>query len=37
METKKMLADIVTGRIFRFGHYGYKMALNAITNMINES
>ncbi|MBT3177249.1 MAG: type II 3-dehydroquinate dehydratase [Desulfobacula sp.] len=34
---KSMLADIVTGRITGFGHYGYEMALNAIANMINES
>ncbi|WP_299976309.1 type II 3-dehydroquinate dehydratase [Desulfobacula sp.] len=34
---KSMLADIVTGQISGFGHYGYKMALNAIANMINES
>ncbi|MCD4676775.1 MAG: type II 3-dehydroquinate dehydratase [Desulfobacula sp.] len=34
---KSMLADIVTGQIAGFGHYGYQMALNAIANMINES
>jgi 3-dehydroquinate dehydratase II len=34
---KSMLADIVTGRITGFGHYGYEMSLNAIANMINES
>ena len=34
---KSMLADIVTGQIAGFGHYGYEMALNAIANMINES
>lgn len=32
-----MLADIVTGQISGFGHYGYTMALSAIANMINES
>jgi 3-dehydroquinate dehydratase-2 len=32
-----MLADIVTGQITGFGHYGYDMALDAIANMINES
>jgi len=34
---KSMLADIVTGQISGFGHYGYQMALNAVINMINES
>ena len=34
---KSMLADIVTGQIAGFGHYGYQMALNAIASMINES
>jgi 3-dehydroquinate dehydratase-2 len=34
---KSMLAGIVTGQVAGFGHYGYKMALNAIANMINES
>jgi len=34
---KSLLADIVTGQIAGFGHYGYQMALNAIANMINES
>ena len=34
---KSMLADIVTGQISGFGHYGYQMALMAIANMINES
>ncbi|MBU8850228.1 MAG: type II 3-dehydroquinate dehydratase [Desulfobacterales bacterium] len=34
---KSMLADIVTGQIAGFGHYGYQMALNAIADMINES
>ena len=34
---KSMLADIVTGQISGFGHYGYQMALNAVANMINES
>jgi len=32
-----LLADIVTGQITGFGHYGYQMALSAIVNMINES
>ncbi len=32
-----MLADIVTGQISGFGHYGYQMALNAIAKLINES
>ncbi|MBU8909805.1 MAG: type II 3-dehydroquinate dehydratase [Desulfobacterales bacterium] len=34
---KSMLADIVTGQIAGFGHYGYQMALNAIADMINAS
>ncbi|WP_457552396.1 type II 3-dehydroquinate dehydratase [Desulfobacula sp.] len=34
---KSLIADIVTGRILGFGHYGYQMALTAIANMINES
>ncbi len=34
---KSMLADIVTGQIAGFGHYGYHMALSAIVNIINES
>ncbi len=34
---KSLLADIVTGQISGFGHYGYQMALTAIVNMINES
>ena len=34
---KSMLADIATGQIAGFGHYGYQMAFNAIANMINES
>ena len=34
---KSMLADIVTGQITGFGHYGYQMALNAVADMINES
>lgn len=34
---KSMLADIVTGQVAGFGHYGYQMALNAVANMINES
>jgi len=34
---KSMLADIVTGQIAGFDHYGYQMALSAIANMINES
>jgi 3-dehydroquinate dehydratase II len=34
---QSMLADIVTGQISGFGHYGYKMALNALADMINES
>ena len=34
---KSLLADIVTGQIAGFGHYGYQMALNAIANMTNES
>ncbi len=34
---KSMLADIATGQVCGFGHYGYQMALNAIANMINES
>ncbi|MBU1342046.1 MAG: type II 3-dehydroquinate dehydratase [Proteobacteria bacterium] len=34
---KSLLADIVTGQICGFGHYGYQMALTAIANMINES
>jgi len=32
-----MLADIVTGQISGFGHFGYQMALNAIAKLINES
>lgn len=32
-----LLADIVTGQITGFGHYGYSMALSAIVNMINAS
>jgi 3-dehydroquinate dehydratase-2 len=34
---KSMLADIVTGQVAGFGHYGYQMALNALAHMINES
>ena len=34
---KSLLADIVTGQISGFGHHGYKMALTAIADMINES
>ncbi|MCP3873565.1 MAG: type II 3-dehydroquinate dehydratase [Desulfobacteraceae bacterium] len=34
---KSMLADIATGQVCGFGHYGYQMALNAIANRINES
>ena len=34
---KSMLADIVTGQVAGFGHYGYQMALNALANMVNES
>ncbi len=34
---KSMLADIVTGQVCGFGHFGYEMALNALANMINES
>lgn len=34
---KSLLADIVTGQISGFGPYGYTMALNAITNMINDA
>ncbi len=34
---KSMLADIVTGQITGFGHYGYQMALNAFANTVNES
>ncbi len=34
---KSLLADIVTGQISGFGHYGYQMALTAIALMINES
>jgi 3-dehydroquinate dehydratase II len=32
---KSMLADIVTGQISGFGHYGYTMALNALNNILN--
>jgi len=32
-----LIADVATGRISGFGHYGYKMALSAIADMINES
>ncbi len=31
---KSMLADIVTGQISGFGHYGYTMALNALNNIL---
>jgi 3-dehydroquinate dehydratase II len=39
---KSMLADIVTGQLIGFGHYGYQMALDAIhqlrrTNLIGSS
>lgn len=34
---KSMLADMVTGQICGFGHYGYSMALNAMAKMVNES
>ncbi len=34
---KSMLADIVTGQISGFGHYGYHMALAAIVDLIHES
>ncbi len=34
---KSLLADIVTGQVCGFGHYGYEMALNAIACMIHES
>ncbi|MBU1196238.1 MAG: type II 3-dehydroquinate dehydratase [Proteobacteria bacterium] len=32
---KSMIADIATGQISGFGHYGYHMALGAILNIIN--
>ena len=32
-----MLADIATGQISGFGHFGYEMALTAVANMINEA
>ncbi len=34
---KSFLADIVTGQISGFGHFGYHMALKAIAGMIHES
>jgi len=34
---KSMLADIVFGQITGFGYYGYKMALDAMANKVNES
>lgn len=34
---KSLLADIVTGQISGFGHYGYHMALQAMAKMIHES
>ena len=34
---KSLLADIVTGRISGFGHYGYHMALQALAKMLHES
>lgn len=34
---KSLLADIVTGQVSGFGHYGYYMALHAIARMIHES
>ena len=34
---KSLLADIVTGQISGFGHFGYHMALQAIAGMIRES
>jgi len=34
---KSMLADIALGQVSGFGHYGYKMALDAMANMVNES
>ncbi len=32
---KSLLADIVTGQVIGFGHYGYHMALNAIHHLTN--
>ncbi len=34
---KSLLADIVTGQISGFGHYGYHMALQALAKMLHES
>lgn len=34
---QSMLADIVTGQVAGFGHYGYQMALNAVAHMINDT
>jgi len=34
---KSMLADIATGQVSGFGHFGYTMALSAIANMIDEA
>ncbi len=34
---KSLLADIVTGQVSGFGHYGYSMALHAVAGMIHES
>lgn len=34
---KSFLADIVTGQISGFGHFGYHMALEALARMIHES
>lgn len=34
---KSLLADIVTGQISGFGHFGYHMAVQGIAQMIHES